>query len=253
VATTRNKQAAAPQSTRALLRLRELLLSGEFPPGSRISELPLVERLGVSRTPLRLALAQLEHEGLLELLPAGGYVTREFTSQDIRDAIELRGIIEGTAARFAAQRGVTRRQLSGLTTLIEQMEAAVHSTEYESCEQYVDLNERFHARIMELSRSPVLQRSFDTAITLPFAAPRAFVLAHWEFEETREILIVAQAGHRGMVEAISRREGARADRIAREHALVALRTLEIVVRNREMFDGIPGAALLRLEDPPDPS
>src|ERR1700755_2736457 len=96
---------------RAMLQLRELLLSGEFPSGTRISELPLVERLGVSRTPLRLALARLEHEGLLELLPGGGYVMREFTSGDIHDAIELRGIIEGTAARFAAQKGTTRRQL----------------------------------------------------------------------------------------------------------------------------------------------
>ena len=57
------------QIMRALLRLRELILSGEFAPGTRMSELPLVERLGVSRTPLRLALAELEHEGLLRGLP----------------------------------------------------------------------------------------------------------------------------------------------------------------------------------------
>ena len=56
---------------RALLRLRELILSGEFEPGERMSELPLVERLGVSRTPLRLALASLEHEGLLSGLSGG--------------------------------------------------------------------------------------------------------------------------------------------------------------------------------------
>jgi hypothetical protein len=53
------------QIMRALLRLRELILSGEFKPGERMAELPLVERVGVSRTPLRLALAALEHEGLL--------------------------------------------------------------------------------------------------------------------------------------------------------------------------------------------
>src|SRR3954462_7579608 len=61
------------QSTRALLRLRELILSGEFAAGTRMSELPLVERLGVSRTPLRLALATLEHEGLPERLGRGGH------------------------------------------------------------------------------------------------------------------------------------------------------------------------------------
>src|ERR1700683_1461721 len=102
------------QTTRALLRLRELILSGEFGPGERMSELPLVERLGVSRTPLRLALGALEHEGLLREVAGGGYVVREFTEADIRDAIELRGVLEGTAARFAVERGAPRRELRAL-------------------------------------------------------------------------------------------------------------------------------------------
>src|ERR1035441_10685386 len=89
------------RTTRALLALRELVLSGEFVPGERMSELPLVERLGVSRTPVRLALARLEQEGLLRALPRGGYVVREFTQADIDDATELRGGLEGAAARFA--------------------------------------------------------------------------------------------------------------------------------------------------------
>jgi GntR family transcriptional regulator, vanillate catabolism transcriptional regulator len=93
--------------TRALLRLRELILRGEFAPGERMSELRLVETLGVSRTPLRLALAALEHEGLLRSAGSRGYVVREFTQADISDAIELRGVLEGTAARFAAERGAS--------------------------------------------------------------------------------------------------------------------------------------------------
>src|SRR5437763_1190821 len=99
------------QITRALLRLRELILSGQFAPGTRLSELPLVERLGVSRTPLRLALAELEHEGLVRGLAAGGYVVRQFTQADISDAIEVRGVLEGTAARFAAERGASARDV----------------------------------------------------------------------------------------------------------------------------------------------
>src|SRR3954453_13013958 len=108
------KTANRTQIMRAQLRLRELLLSGEFEPGARMSELPLVDRLGVSRTPLRLALAALEHEGLLRVLPGGGYVVREFTRADIDDSIELRGVLEGTAARFAAERGVSRREIKAL-------------------------------------------------------------------------------------------------------------------------------------------
>ena len=129
---------------RALFALREQILSGEFKPGDRMSELPLVERLGVSRTPLRLALASLEHEGLLRVLPAGGYVVREFTQADMRQAIEIRGVLEGTACRFAAEQGASRRDLRALRTINEQIEPLVHRADYESFERYIALNAEFH-------------------------------------------------------------------------------------------------------------
>src|ERR1700735_1239654 len=156
------------QITRALLRLRELILSGEFEPGERMSELPLVERLGVSRTPLRLALSELEHEGLLRGLPGGGYVVREFTMADIRDAIELRGVLEGTAARYAVERGATRRDLKTLQTINDSIEQLIHRTDYESFEGYVDLNQRFHARLLKMARSPILERTLAGIVSLPF-------------------------------------------------------------------------------------
>ena len=79
---------ANSQTTKATLGLRELLLDGVFKPRERVPELRLVEELGVSRTPLRIALMTLEHEGLLETLPGGGFVVREFTRTDI-DAVIL--------------------------------------------------------------------------------------------------------------------------------------------------------------------
>src|SRR3954454_11800221 len=131
------------QSMRALLRLRQLLLAGEYATGTRMSELPLVERLGVSRTPVRMALAILEHEGLLEILPSGGYAVRAFTRGDIDDAIELRGTLEGTAACFAAERGAGPAQLAELHEINGKMEAIVHEADFASFTCYVDLNERF--------------------------------------------------------------------------------------------------------------
>src|SRR6476646_5354933 len=83
------------QAVKAQLRLRELILAGELPPGSRIAELAIVERLGVSRTPIREALMRLGQEGLIEALPGGGYAVRSFTEDDVADAIELRGTVEG--------------------------------------------------------------------------------------------------------------------------------------------------------------
>src|SRR5437762_2259806 len=102
------------QNARTLLRLREMLFKGEFQRGERLSELPLVARLGVSRTPIRLALERLAHEGLLETSRSGGFVVREFTIDAVWDAIDVRGVLEGTAARLAAERLDNDRELDRL-------------------------------------------------------------------------------------------------------------------------------------------
>ena len=104
-----NDSAALSQTVRVQLRLRELILAGELPPGARIAELALVERLGASRTPIRMALVRLQEEGLLDALPHGGFAVKDFSEADIHDAIELRGTLEGLAARLAAERGVAAR------------------------------------------------------------------------------------------------------------------------------------------------
>ena len=223
------------QTTLALLSLRDLLLSGEFPPGTRMSELPLVERLGVSRTPLRLALATLEHEGLLENLKGGGYAVREFTMDEIRDAIELRGVLEGTAARFAAERGATADQLDRMRALCAEMDPLVHRSDVDSFWQYVECNRAFHALLLKSAASPVLERALERIVALPFASPSALVQGQAELPESREILVIAQDHHHRLIEAIERREAARAESLAREHARVALRNLEIVLDNRHVL------------------
>ena len=234
------------QITRALLRLRELIISGEFPPGARMSELPLVERLGVSRTPLRLALARLEHEGLLRMLPAGGYVVREFTQADVKDAVELRGVLEGTAARFAAERGATRREVRALRLTSDAIEKLVHRADYESFEYYVELNERFHAQLLGLAHSSMLERALEGIVSLPFAGPSAFVLTEAELPESREILLIAHHQHLALIDAIERREGTRAEAIAREHARLAMINLHIALGHRDFRERMPGAALIAL-------
>ncbi|MGH2877063.1 MAG: GntR family transcriptional regulator [Solirubrobacteraceae bacterium] len=242
--------------TKAVLRLRELMLGGTFRPGERMAELPLVERLGVSRTPLRLALAQLEHEGLLRGLPGGGYVVREFTQADVRDAIELRGVLEGTAARFTAERGVAQRDLATLTTMNETISKYVRRADYDSFERFLDLNESFHAKLIQMARSPLLARALEGVLALPFAAPSALVLAQAELPASRDILVIAYGQHVNLIEAIERRQGARAESLAREHARLALANLDLVVAHREMRDKLPGGALIALAEPsaadPDP-
>ena len=86
----------------ALMSLRSLVLSGEYEASKRLSEVALSERLGISRTPVRQAMDHLVGEGLLERIETGGCRVVRFTIEDIEDAIEFRGVIEGTAARIAA-------------------------------------------------------------------------------------------------------------------------------------------------------
>lgn len=236
------------QLNRAVLRLRELILRGEFAPGERMSELRLVERLGVSRTPLRLALAALEHEGLLRELESRGYVVREFTESDISDAIELRGVLEGTAARLAAERGATPAGVAELRTICDSIDDAVHRADYESFEQFVDMNERFHAGILRMARSPMLERALEAIIGLPFAGPSAFVMAQAVLPESREILMMAHRHHLGLIDAIERGQGARAEGLAREHALLARTNLEVVLEHPEVLERMPGASLLAVPE-----
>src|SRR6266567_4722071 len=87
------------QQSRVLVQLRDMILKGDFAPGERLAEIPLAESLDASRTPVKLALASLEYEGLIEPSPVGGYQMRRFTSREISDAIRVRGVVEGFAAR----------------------------------------------------------------------------------------------------------------------------------------------------------
>lgn len=238
---------ATSQTVKALLALRDLILTGELKRGERIAELAVVDRLGVSRTPLRMALVRLEEEGLLEALPSGGFVVKAFTERDIFDAIEARGTMEGLAARFAAERGVTSAGLSALHRCLADLDDLIDggSLSEDDFSNYVDLNEQFHNLIMEMADSPVLARQIERASALPFASPSGFVMAQAAAPEALKILTLAQDQHRCIVEAIEAREGARAEALMREHARLAKRNLVLALRDQGSFELVPGAALIR--------
>lgn len=235
------------QTLRALLEMRELLVSGKFKPGERIREVPLAARLSVSRTPLRLVLDRLEQEGLLKARPTGGFVAREFTVADVRDAIELRGVLEGTAARFAAEQEERPPALDAMHRCTDAIDRLFRRWKpgMPSFARYVELNAQFHSLLLEAGASPMLQRSMQTVATLPFASPNAFVLTEAETKEGRDVLMIAQAQHRAIAEAISSREGARAESLAREHSRLARTNLENALRQRRLFSRIPGASLIK--------
>ena len=237
----------ASQTVRAQVRLRELIVGGALLPGQRIAELALVERLGVSRTPIRTALVRLAEEGLLEPLPGGGFVVKDFSESDIHDAIELRGTLEGLAVRLAAERGAgaallaeARECLDGIDAVLAQPESSE-----DGFGDYVALNGRLHELLAEMAGSELVRRQLDRVKTLPFASPNGFVLSGIAGARTRASLLVAQAQHRAVVDAIERREGARAEALMREHARIAQQNLREALRSHRTLQQIPGASLMR--------
>jgi len=235
----------AGQSQRALMGVREIIVSGEIAAGTRLSEVALAERLGISRTPLRAALARLGQEGLVEAIPSGGYAVRVFSREDVIDAIELRGVLEGTALRLAAERGVAPARLRELESLLGEIDIALHGeVEDMDFDSYVDLNSAFHERLWGLA-SQTIRREIERVTSLPFASPSAFLNKQADVPAFRRSLYGAQAQHRAMVNAIELREAARAEALAREHARLARQNLEFVLdRDRSLIRRVPALSLV---------
>ncbi len=239
--------AASSQTVRTQLRLRELIVGGELKPGSRIAELTLVERLGASRTPIRAALVRLEEEGLLDALPGGGFAVKDFSESDIHDAIEVRGTLEGLAARLAAERGVAPVLLAEARDCLERIDELLAPRELseDAFSGYVEHNGRFHEVIAEMSGSPLVQRQLQRAKTLPFASPNGFVMMQSTGPAARDNLVIAQQQHHCVIEAIVQREGARAEALMREHARIAHHNLREALQSHKRMQLVPGANLIR--------
>lgn len=235
------------QTVKAQLRLRELIVNGELPAGERLAELALVDRLGVSRTPVRAALLRLQEEGLLDPIPGGGFAVKAFSEADIRDAIEVRGAFEGLAARFAAERGVSAallaeamQCLAAIDTVLSEpvlSDAAFHT--------YASENGRFHALLGEMAGSAVVRRQLERASTQPFASPNGFVMVRDGGPMARDSLVVAQQQHHAVMHAIAQREGARAEAVMREHARLAHGNLSQALASRQAMARVPGGALIQ--------
>lgn len=234
---------------RALVEMRELLVRGEFKPGERIREIPLASRLGVSRTPLRLVLDRLEHEGLLKARPKGGFVARQFSLDDICDVIELRGTLEGMAARLAAERLGSKSELAPMFECLAEIDELIsrEPVGVEAAVEYIPRNERFHNQLLDLAKSIMLRRSLEQVLVLPFASPNAFVASELESDRWSEAVYVSQWQHRAIADAIANKESGRAEALAREHARMARRSVLKACAERRIRE-IRGGPLVRLPE-----
>src|SRR5262249_55219653 len=175
--------------------------------------------------------------------PTGGFTVRGFTLAEALDAIELRGVLEGTAARFAAERLHDESELDGLRQGWAQMEALDGLT-IDTFPVYMGLNESFHAGFIELAKSAMLRRAIAQVGSLPFASASAMVFPTSVLPNADANLVIANDHHRAIVEAIAERQGARAEGIAREHAYLARRVLGVAMSDTDALSRIPGGPLI---------
>jgi DNA-binding GntR family transcriptional regulator len=141
----------APRTVAGLVaeRLREEIVAGDLPAGSRLRQVEIARRFGVSTTPVREALAALQREGLVRLHPQRGAVVFVPTVSDLREHYEIRAALEALAAARAAER-FDPDWATSLELLLDEMRDAPPAT------RYLELNQRFHTGVYERSARPRL-------------------------------------------------------------------------------------------------
>jgi GntR family transcriptional regulator of vanillate catabolism len=208
------------QLDQAVVHLREMILRGKLAPGQRVAEAPLAEELGMSRTPVRQALPMLAQEGLLSLHETRGYVVRAFTWAEVVDAIDLRGVLEGLAARRVAERGASKAFLREVRNVLIDGDNILRKRRIEESDEarYAEMNARFHALILDEAGSSILTAALERNSRVPFAAPQAIAFDQTNLERMYDILHYAHRQHHGIVAALERGQSGRVEALMREHA-----------------------------------
>ena len=185
----RDPDRAVSQTVRAQPALRDLILSGRLRPGERISELQAVETTACHERRCAWRWSGSRRKACWKRFSSGGFMVKAFTERDILDLIELRGVLEVLPRRFAAERGVSARDLEPLKQSLTELDKLVTQdvVSVEAFSSYVTMNARFHALLTELSHSAPLIRQIDRASALPFASPSGFVMAQSVLPEAHQI------------------------------------------------------------------
>ena len=217
-----------------LIQLRDLILSGAFPPGQRLAEQQLAERLGASRTPVRAALVTLEQEGLVEANETGKFLVRQFSAQEVIDAIAVRGHLEGMAARLVAEHGVSRQLQGDLQACLDEGDRWLENSPLtmESYAGYATMNDRFHALVLEACGNRALQRAIALNDKLPFAPASAMLPMQGTMVMDRDWMLYAHRQHHMLFGALRQGEGARAQALAIEHTEVAQMNMRLALERR---------------------
>lgn len=195
--------------------IREDILSGKYKKEEELKEKTIGEELGVSRTPVREALRQLELEGLVTIIPNKGAYVVGFSLQDIQDIYEIRSVLEGLCARRAAVRATSEQ--------IEELEEILYLTEFHvrkgHMEQMVELDSKFHEILYEAGNSKILEHALRDY--------------HHYLERVRKVSLAspkraAQSNeeHRKILEAVKARDEKKAEEAANMHIVNTVKNID---------------------------
>jgi DNA-binding GntR family transcriptional regulator len=177
-------------------RLRELILTGELEPKSRVNELELCERFGTSRTPLREAIKILSSEGLVELLPNRGARVASLSAAEIDEMVQVVAGLEAVAAELACRRAGDD-EVEAIAADTEAMEQAFRQRDDA---RYFTLNRAIHEGIMAAARNATLKGIYAN---LSSRIQRMRYTAHKTDEQWRR----AMGEHHEMVRLLKARDG----------------------------------------------
>ncbi|CAN5305064.1 GntR family transcriptional regulator [soil metagenome] len=212
----------ASQIDHVIQQLRSRILAGTLAPGERVIELQTAAELDVSRTPLRIALGELEKEGLLERLPTRGFRVRAFSLDAISDAIDVRGALEGLAAQRAAELGLDDHALASLRSCVEEGRSLVEAARVDDMRldaaAWIAMNARFHETLVTAAGNEVLAQALALVSKAPMAGAGSLGLNGQLPVLEFTLISRAQQDHEEVVAAIVAREGSRARALMVEHA-----------------------------------
>ena len=199
---------------RVFHRIREDILSGKYNENEELKEATIGAEFGVSRTPVREALRQLELEGLVKIIPNKGAYVTGISDKDTRDIYIIRSYLEGLAARWACER-ISEEEIESLEEIVYLSEFHAKKKHYE---QLVELDTKFHESIYRACGSKILEHELTTF--------------HHYLERIRkeslkreEQALKSNEEHMAILEAIRKRDGDLAEKLAHEHIIQTIENM----------------------------
>ena len=196
-------------------KIREDILAGNYREKDELKEAAISKALGVSRTPVREALRQLELEGLVSIIPNKGAYVNGITAKDIYDIYVIRSYLEGLCAKWACEH-ITKEQTEELEEIIYLSEFHIKK---EHWEQIFELDTRFHLSLYKACGSKILEHILSDYHHY-VERVRKNTLA------SRERALTASEEHKAILEAVLNKDEERAEKIANEHIFKSMENIE---------------------------